>query len=102
MKVNSTGILAFLDLQGDNIPNKLIGKTIIGIVAKKIEIESLGRLFVIKLKNGSVFIRRIFPSDNQEKILILKEENNFSDIPLSMKEIYSTHMIVSAYLKELI
>lgn len=93
---------AYIDLQGDNIPTGLKGKTILGLINKKISIDAYGRLFLIKLESGDAFLRRIYPSANKNEIIIRKEDTNFIDIHLPINEIHSTYMLAMALLTEYI
>ena len=100
--IKTKEIDAFIDLQGDNIPTNLKGKAIIGLINKKISIDSYGRLFLIKLESGDVFLRRIYPSSNGNEVILRKEDANFIDIPLPLNQIHSTYMVASAVLTEYI
>ncbi len=100
--VETDSIALFVDLQGDNIPAKLEGKTIIGLSERKISIDSYGRLFLIRLKSGEVILRRIHPSSKSNEVLLRKEDPNFQDIPLAKNKIAVAYMVVSAYLTEFI
>lgn len=93
---------AYIDLQGDNIPTGLKGKTIIGLINKKISIDAYGRMFLIKLESGDAFLRRIYPSANKDEIMIRKEDTSFIDIPLPINQIHSTYMVALALLTEYI